>query len=169
MHEVAVTAADFQLWAEVARERWSEPRYARSLRDRTAFADEGDGFNGWEWLIPIIRNSHSSIFEHLGKAVLVVDEPSTLENYLGEVYENLAARYQEIDQADDIALTPEELYLPIEELRTLIQAQQRIELRTLGRAAAELDQDLALDAEAPRVQIGRGRGTQATHLSVSNC
>ena len=158
MHEVAVTAADFQLWAEVARERWSEPRYARSLRDRTTFADEGDGFNGWEWLIPIIRNSHSSIFEHLGKAVLVVDEPSILENYLGEVYENLAARYQEIDQADDIALTPEELYLPIEELRTLIQAQQRIELRTLGRAAAELDHDLALDAEAPRVQIGRGRG-----------
>ena len=33
-----------------------------------------------------------------------------------------------------------------------------MELRTLGRAAAELDQDLALEAEAPKVQIGRGRG-----------
>src|SRR6185369_17409569 len=67
-------------------------------------------------------------------------------------------RYHEIDQADDIALTPEELYLSIEQLQRLIQSQQRVELRTLGRAAAQLDQDLALDAEAPKVQIGRGRG-----------
>jgi transcription-repair coupling factor (superfamily II helicase) len=158
MHELAVTPVDFQLWAEAARERWSDDRYARSLRDRTAFADEGDAFAGWEWLMPIVRNSNSNIFEHLGETVFVVDEPSAIEGYLGEVYENLSLRYREIDQADDIALTPEELYLPIEELRNLIQMRQRLELRTLGRAAAELDQDLALEAEAPKVQIGRSRG-----------
>ena len=109
-------------------------------------------------MVPIVRNSNSNIFDHLNQAVLVVDEPGAIETYLGEVYENLAARYHEIDQADDIALTPEELYLSIEQLRTLVQSQQRVELRTLGRAAAELDQDLALEAEAPKVQIGRGRG-----------
>jgi transcription-repair coupling factor (superfamily II helicase) len=158
MHELAVNPADFQLWAEAARERWSDDRYARSLRDRTVFADEGEAFAGWEWLIPIIRNADSSIFDHLKQAVLVVDEPGTIETYLGEVYENLEARYREIDQADDIALTPEELYLSIEELQTLTRGQQRVELRTLGRAASELDQDLALDAEAPKVQIGRSRG-----------
>jgi transcription-repair coupling factor (superfamily II helicase) len=158
MHECSVTPVDFQLWGEAARERWSDDRYARSLRDRTSFADEGEAFAGWEWLIPLIRNSNSNIFDHLNQAVLVVDEPGAIETYLGEVYENLAARYHEIDQADDIALTPEELYLSIEQLQILIQSQQRVELRTLGRAAAELDQDLALEAEAPKVQIGRGRG-----------
>jgi transcription-repair coupling factor (superfamily II helicase) len=158
MHEYAVNAVDFQIWAEAARERWMDPRYARSLRDRTAFADEGEAFTGWEWLIPIIRNVNSTMFDHLGDCVFVVDEPSSIETYLGEVYDNLAERYAEIDQADDIALPPDEIYLPVEELRTLIQGQQRVELRTLGRAAAELDQDLALDAEAPKVQIGRARG-----------
>ena len=158
MQELSVTATDFQLWAEAARERWNDDRYARALRDRTAFADEGEAFSGWEWLIPIIRNANSSIFDHLGNCVLVVDEPSSIETYLGEVFENLSDRYREIDQADDIALPPEELYLPVEELRRLIQARQRIELRTLGRAAAELDQNLALEAEAPKVQIGRSRG-----------
>jgi len=158
MHEFPVTPTDFQFWAEAARERWSDDRYSRSLRDRTAFADEGEAFAGWEWLLPIVRNSNSNIFDHLSQAVLVVDEPGAIETYLGEVYENLTARYLEIDQADDIALTPEELYLSIEQLQTLIQSQQRVELRTLGRAAAELDQDLALEAEAPKVQIGRGRG-----------
>jgi transcription-repair coupling factor (superfamily II helicase) len=158
MHELAVTAADFQLWAVAARERWSDDRYARSLRDRTAFADEGEAFAGWEWLLPIVRNSSSSIFEHLGDTVLIVDEPSAIETYLGEVFENLASRYREIDQADDIALSPEQLYLTGEELRTLVQSRPRIELRTLGRAASELDHELALETEAPRVQLGRTRG-----------
>jgi len=158
MHEFAITPVDFQLWSEGARERWSDPRFARSLRDRTAFSDEGEAFAGWEWLIPITMNCESSVFEHLGDAVLVIDEPAGVESYLSEFYERLAARYREIDQADDIALTPEELFLTPEQLREFIPARQRIELRTLGRAAAETDLDLALDAEAPQVQLGRTRG-----------
>ena len=158
MHEFAITPVDFQLWSEGARERWSDPRFARSLRDRTAFSDEGEAFAGWEWLIPITMNCESSVFEHLGDAVLVIDEPAGVESYLSEFYERLAARYREIDQADDIALTPEELFLTPEQLREFMPARQRIELRTLGRAAAETDLDLALDAEAPQVQLGRTRG-----------
>lgn len=161
MHEFAVTARDFSDWSRAARERWKDERFARALRDRTAFADEGEAFAGWEWLISVVKESTSNIFDHLGDVVLVIDEPSSIESYLSEVYEGLAERYEEIDEADDIALSPEELYLSVEELRALIAARQRVELRTLGRAAAEVDHELALDAEAPRVQIGKGRGTRA--------
>ena len=160
MHELSVNSQDFQLWAEAARERWTDDRYARSLRDRTAFANEGEAFAGWEWLIPIIKDCNSNIFEHLKDAVLVVDEPGGIESYLSDDYDELSRRYKEIDQADDIALPPEDLYLSVEELRTLIGARQRVELRTLGRAAAEVDQEISLDAEAPKVQIGRGRSTR---------
>ncbi len=160
MQELAVTARDFKAWAEGARKRWSDERYVRSLRDRTAFADEGEAFAGWEWLIPITTNCTSSIFDHLGEAVLIVDEPSGIESYLSDVYEGLAERYREIDQADDIAVAPEELYLTVAELRHLISVRQRLELRTLGRAAAETDQNIALEAEAPKVQLGRNRGTR---------
>ena len=158
MNEFAVTAVDFQLWSEAARERWRDLRFARSLRDRTAFADEGEAFQGWEWLIPIAMNCDSSVFDHLGDAVLIVDEPAGVESYLSEFYERLSDRYAEIDQADDIALTPDELFLTAEELRRIIPQRQRVELRTLGRAAAEFDLNLALDAEAPQVQLGRARG-----------
>jgi transcription-repair coupling factor (superfamily II helicase) len=160
MREYAVNAVDFQLWSEAARERWADERYARSLRDRTAFADEGEAFVGWEWLLPITMDCCSSVFEHLGDVVLVIDEPSGIEAYLSEFYERLSDRYREIDEADDIALTPEELFLTAEELRELIPAHQRVELRTLGRVAAETDMDLALEAEAPSVQLGRARGTR---------
>jgi len=157
MRELSVTPTDFQIWSEGARERWADERFNRSLRDRTAFADEGEAFGGWEWLIALTTDSTSTVFDHLKDVVLVVDEPSAIESYIGVFYERLSERYAEIDQADDIALTPEELFLNGEQLRALIQARQRVELRALGRVAAETDLNLQLDAEEPTVQLGRQR------------
>ena len=108
--------------------------------------------------MPIVRERSSTIFDYLKDAVLVVDEPGSVETYLGEVYQTLAERYEETDAVDDLALRPDELYLPAEDLRAKIDARQRVELRVLGRAAAELDQGIALDAESPKVQIGKVRG-----------
>ena len=157
MRELAVNSGDFSLWAEAARERWSDPRYSRALRDRTSFADEGEGFNGWEWLMPLVLNSDATVFDYLKDTVFVIDEPSAVETYLSDVYQGLQERFEETDAADDIALRPEELYLNVTKARELISSRQRIELRTLGRAAAETDQALALDTEQPKVQFGRNR------------
>jgi transcription-repair coupling factor (superfamily II helicase) len=160
MREVVVRSQDFTLWAGVARERWSDERHARALRDRTVFADEGENFAGWEWLLPLVREREGTVFDYLHDAVLVVDEPSSIELYLGEVYQALNDRYEETDAVDDIALRPEELYLSPEKLRARIDAMQRVELRLLGRAAAELDQAVSLDAEAPKIQLGRARSVR---------
>ncbi|MBC8032083.1 MAG: transcription-repair coupling factor [Pyrinomonadaceae bacterium] len=160
MRELTVHGDDFRLWAMAARERWSDERYARALRDRTEFAEEGEAFAGWEWLMPIVRERSATIFDYLKDAVLVVDEPSALDSYLGEAYQTLADRNAETDDADDIAVRPEELYLTAEELRAKLNERQRIELRMLGRAAAELDQGVGLDAEAPKIQLGRTRSVR---------
>lgn len=158
MREIAVTDRDFRLWADRARDHWANERYARALRDRTEFAEEGEPFAGWEWLISLVQEMRSTIFDYLTDTVLVIDEPTGIESYLGEVYQSLEERYAEIEAADEIALRPAELYLTPEELRARLDAVQRVEIRTLGRAAAEVDQALVLEAEAPKVQIGRGRG-----------
>src|SRR6185503_12729041 len=160
MREALVRSQDFSAWADAARERWSDARYARALRDRTIFADERESFAGWEWLMPIIKPRTGSIFDYLQDAVLVIDEPSSVETYLGEVFQTLADRYAQTDAVDDIAVRPEELYLSVEELRAKLDSKQRVELRVLGRAAAEIDQAVALDAEAPKVQLGRTRAVR---------
>jgi transcription-repair coupling factor (superfamily II helicase) len=160
MREVVVRSQDFSDWAVAARARWSDARYGRALRDRTAFADEGETFAGWEWLLPVVRERSGSVFDYLQDAVLIIDEPSSVDSYLGEVYQTLADRYAETDAADDIAVKPEELYLSVEELHSKLDERQRIELRVLGRAAAKLDQAVALDAEAPKVQLGRVRSVR---------
>ncbi|HYP52462.1 MAG TPA: hypothetical protein VEQ42_02920, partial [Pyrinomonadaceae bacterium] len=95
MRELSVGAEDFRLWAELARERWAEERYARALRDRTVYAEEGETFAGWEWLIPLVRDTRASAFDYLGDAVLVVDEPGGVESFLTQTYETLAARFDE--------------------------------------------------------------------------
>jgi transcription-repair coupling factor (superfamily II helicase) len=157
MRELSVKSEDFHEWAERARTRWSDERYARALRDRTMYADEGEEFTGWEWLMSLVRERHASVFDYLKDAVLVLDEPSAVETYLGSVYETLAARYAETESADELGLRPEELYLTAEELRARLAGIQRLELRALGRSAAVVDQQFALGAEQPEITLGRAR------------
>jgi transcription-repair coupling factor (superfamily II helicase) len=157
MRELIVRPPDFREWAARARVRWQEPRFARSLRDRTVFADEGEDFPGWEWLIPIVRERSAAIFDYLKDTVLVIDEPIAVENFLTEAFQIIEQRYGETDAADDLGLRPDELYLTPDELRSAIEAMQRIEVRALGRTAARLDQEIALDAEQPKISVGKDR------------
>src|SRR5258706_455422 len=157
MRELAVRPSDFHEWAARARVRWREPRFARSLRDRTVFADEGEDFPGWEWLISLVHQRSASVFDYLRDAVLVVDEPVSVENFLASAFQTLEDRFAETDVADDLGLSVPELYLTVEELRGGIGAMQRIELRTLGRTTTKIDQELALDAEQPKISVGKER------------
>jgi len=157
MRELSVNAGDFRDWATLARVRWADNRFARSLRDRTVFADEGEDFPGWEWLISLLHENTSQAFEYLQDAVLIVDEPVSVENYLASAFQIVADRYAQTEAVDDLGLSPQELYLTAEELRAGVEAMQRIELRTLGRTATNVDQEIALDAEAPKVSVGKER------------
>jgi transcription-repair coupling factor (superfamily II helicase) len=157
MRELSVNAGDFRDWATLARVRWADSRFARSLRDRTVFADEGEDFPGWEWLISLLHENTSNAFEYLKDAVLIVDEPVATENYLTSAFQIVAERYAQTEAVDDLGLSPHELYLTAEELRAGIDAMQRVELRTLGRTATKVDQEIALDAEAPKFSVGKER------------
>jgi transcription-repair coupling factor (superfamily II helicase) len=157
MRELAVSSRDFREWAARARVRWRDERFARSLRDRTVFADEGEDFPGWEWLISLVHERNAGVFEYLKDAVLVVDEPVAVENYLASAFQTLEERYADTDAVDDLGLAPHELYLTVEELRGGIDAMQRVEMRALGRTAAKMDQEIALDAEQPKVSLGKER------------
>ena len=161
MREYAVGADDFRLWAEAARERFGAERYARALKDRTVFAAEGETFTGWEWLISLVHPTPADAFDYLRDTVLVVDEPAGLEGFLGHLYETLDARHAELEAADEISLRPEELYLTGAELRARIEQMARVELRTLGRAAAVVDERFAGESEEPAVQLGRARAKAA--------
>jgi len=157
MRELIVTTRDFREWASHARMRWRDERFARSLRDRTVFADEGEEFPGWEWLISLIREQHATVFDYLKDAVLVIDEPVAVEEFLATAFQTVEQRFAETDAADDLGLRPDELYLTADELRSQIDQRQRVEMRALGRTATKFDQEIALDAEQPKISVGKER------------
>ena len=147
MREFCASPKDFKDWAFFARERFSDERFARNLKDRTDFADEGETFSGWEFLIALTMPRRTSLFEYLSDAVFVIDEPAVVEQTLANFYETLARRYREVSEADDIALEPQELFLTPEELREFLDKNQRLELRALGTIAAKTDEEFKWSAD----------------------
>jgi transcription-repair coupling factor (superfamily II helicase) len=144
MREFCANEKDFKDWAFFARDRFADEKFQRNLKDRTDFADEGETFSGWEFLISLINPRKSNLFDYLPETIFVVDEPTVIEQALAQLYENLANRYAETQAADDIALAPEELFLSAEQLRDCLSRNRRIELRALGLAAAETDEEFQI-------------------------
>jgi transcription-repair coupling factor (superfamily II helicase) len=140
MREFSATAKDFRDWSFFASSRFSDEKFARALKDRTQFADEGEDFAGWEFLFPLVNPRESNVFDFLENYILVIDEPALVEQTLSVFYENLDNRFAEITETGEIGLEPRELFLSGEELRGKFETAQRAELRALGRSAAATDE-----------------------------
>jgi transcription-repair coupling factor (superfamily II helicase) len=145
MRDERAAAADFRRWAKLARERWGAERYERALRDRTAFADEGEEFRGWEYLMPLARPLTASVFDYLRDTTLVVDEPSEVEKQIRSTLEDLRRGYERAEAVDELALEPDNLFLAPDELRDRIGKLRRLELRLLGSAALTFEEELATE------------------------
>ncbi len=145
MREVAVRREEFVTWAEAARKRWTDERFRRDLRERLAHAERGEAFEGWEFLLPLTRPLRSSAFDYFRDAVLVIDEPAEIEKRAAELYLQLANRYRQADEEGSLSLSPDELFLSADQLRTRLDASLRVELRLLGREAASTDEQFHIE------------------------
>jgi transcription-repair coupling factor (superfamily II helicase) len=145
MRDERASANDFRQWAKLAREHWSDERYERALRDRTAFADEGEEFRGWEYLMPLARPLTASVFDYLRDTALVVDEPAEVEKQVRSTLEELHCGYERAEAVDELALAPDKLFLTPDEMREQIGRLSRVELRLLGSAALAFEEELSTE------------------------
>ena len=151
MREFAASPQDLKDWTFFAREAFSDERFARNLKDRTDFADEGESFSGWEFQLPLVKPLNGTVFDYLGDAVLVIDEPAMVEHTLSSFYENLQVRYSETIEVGDVALPPEKLFVDSESLREKLERFRRVELRALGRTAAKTDEEFHFEGSDPDI------------------
>lgn len=145
MRDERATASDFREWAKHARERWQDDRYERALRDRTVFANEGEEFPGWEYLLPLLRPLSATVFDYLRDSVLVVDEPAEVEKQLRSLLDELQHGYERTERTDELGLPPEQLFLTPDELRTQLENVPRVELHLLGAAALARQEELVTE------------------------
>jgi transcription-repair coupling factor (superfamily II helicase) len=148
MRELSVRREEFMSWAEAAQAHWTDERFRRDLRARLAHAERGEPFPGWEYLIPLTRSLKSSAFDYFKDAALVIDEPVEIEKRASDLYRYLADRFSQADDAGELSLPPEKLFLTPDELRAKFDSQARIELRLLGRDAASTDEQFRIDGLA---------------------
>ena len=154
MREFAASVQDFKDWSFFARERFADDKFARNLRDRTDFADEGESFSGWEFLISLSKPLTSSVFDHLPDCIFVIDEPSTIEHSLAGFYEHQNANFQTITESGEVGLRPDELFLKPEELRSKLEKTTSLEMRALGRTAAKTDEQFQIGSEPGAIATG---------------
>ena len=145
MRDERAGAEDFRHWAKIAREHWSDERYDRTLRDRLVFADEGEEFQGWEYLMPLTRPLEATVFDYLRDAILIIDEPAEVEKTIRSTIEELQKSYERTEEADELGLPPSNLFLTPDELRERIGQSQRIELRLLGSSALAFDEEISTE------------------------
>lgn len=143
MRELSVRRDEFMSWAEAAADHWEDERFRRDLRSRLAHAERGEPFPGWEYLIPLTRPLISSAFDYFKDAILVIDEPVEIEKRASDLYRYLGDRFALADDAGELSLPPDRLFLTVEELRSRFEAATRIELRLLGRDAAATDEQFS--------------------------
>ena len=146
MRELSVRREEFMSWAEAAESHWTDDRYRRDMRSRLAHAERGEPFPGWEYLLPLTRPLTASPFEYFKDAVIVIDEPVEIEKRAADLYQYLDDRFAVADDAGELALPPEKLFLTVDELRQQFDAASRIELRLLGRDAAATDERFRIDS-----------------------
>jgi transcription-repair coupling factor (superfamily II helicase) len=144
MREFAATADDFKIWSELAYEKFTDEKFKRNLKDRTEFADQGESFSGWEFLMPLVNDAEAGIFDYLEDYLLIIDEPTVIEQHLTDFYERLQSHYEEIIEHGEIGLEPFELFLEPKMLRETLEKNQRLELRSLGKIAAATDEIFAI-------------------------
>ncbi len=154
MREFPVSIQDLKDWAFFARERFADARFARNLKDRTDFADEGETFSGWEFLIPLAKPLGATVFDHLPDCVFVIDEPTAVEHSLTGLYEHVNDNFDAITQSGEVGLESKELFLTPEELRTKLEKNRSLELRALGRTAAGTNEEFQIRSEPGAVATG---------------
>jgi len=143
LRELSVRREEFMSWAEAAQRHFEDDRFRRDLRIRLAHAERGEPFPGWEYLIPLTRPLTSSAFDYFNDAILVIDEPVEIEKRAADLYRYLGARFSLADDAGELALPPDKLFLTAVELRTRLEPSTRVELRLLGRDAAATDEQFS--------------------------
>ncbi|HEX6126775.1 MAG TPA: transcription-repair coupling factor, partial [Pyrinomonadaceae bacterium] len=153
MREFYATPQDMKDWAFFAADRFPDERFARNLKDRTDFAEEGETFSGWEFLIALTKPPTGTVFDYLGDSVFVIDEPSLTEQTLAAFYDQTREHFEQTIEAGDIALEPRDLFLTPDELQTKLESGRRVELRALGKTAAKTDEEFALGT-ASAIQRG---------------
>lgn len=143
MRTQAIRPNDLKRLSLRLQKQFVQEQYKDELQRVTERASAGKFFDGWEYLMPLVTEPSSSIFDYLKNPLVVVDEPSEIEEILEQFYKKMDERYQTCQESGILALEPSRFFMNAESLKMRLGHRQRIELRSLGLDSLKTDEEFA--------------------------
>lgn len=143
MRTQAIRPTDLKRLSLKLQKHFAQDQYRDELQRVTERASLGEFFDGWEYLMPLVTEPSSSIFDYLKNPLIVVDEPSEIEEILEHFYKKMDKRYETCQESGILALEPSRFFMSAESLKMRLGHRQRIELRSLGVESLKTDDEFA--------------------------
>jgi len=118
----------------------NEDDTARSMAIEAAAAGGVSVFPGWEFFAPV-AGAESSLLRLAPRTTLFIDEPAMVRNQIDRWWNKVQQRHDRSGMGS--LITPEDIYLPPDQLQTLLDAQTGLDLDQLGSVDV-LEEDLTL-------------------------
>ena len=124
MREVVVGKREVARWHEKAPLHWNEVRFAEALKEKLQFTANGELFNGFEYLLPlVVDNTHQSL-EFLPEAKIILTRPTKFFAEAGKLQSNRHDNFTERHAGGELALPPERLFFDKADLDEWLQARK---------------------------------------------
>jgi len=124
MREMCPSPEQVEEWHRTAPEHWNEIRFAEQLSEMRQFTENGELFNGFEFLFPLVSPLTSGILDFLhskgGAPRLILNEPDELESIVKQVWTRARESHQDCDLEGTLSLSPESFYFTADELKQVL-------------------------------------------------
>ena len=144
MRELSVTARDISRWHREAPNHWSEVRFAQALEEKLQFTVNGELFNGFEALFPLVVPTRHHLLDFVqaegrSSPTLVLSEWDELRDEHTKIGERWEESYRERTEDGDLVLPPDRLYWSAEVVESWTKKCPSFYLSRLfqGREAVE--------------------------------
>lgn len=138
--EWVVTEREIQRWHEQAPEYWNEVRFAQALEEKRQFTENGELFNGFEYLLPLVLNTSASLLDYFREPEslqLVLPEPEEWLESWSQMEASWQQSFQERHQDGELVLPPEKLFFPKSWLTGQLARRPVFYLKELALAGEE--------------------------------
>jgi transcription-repair coupling factor (superfamily II helicase) len=143
MREICVSKAEIADWHRSAPEYWNQVQFARALEQHMQFTENGELFNGFEFLFPLVLDTSYSIFDYLSSGPdgfsLIVTEPDEVFSEGDRLWERAKAGYEDSWLDGALALPPDRLLFSPEWLRKQLKEQRVFQVEKFARERTEVE------------------------------
>jgi transcription-repair coupling factor (superfamily II helicase) len=132
MQDVVTTREMLRQWGQDARARWESDQFSKDLSEKLTFADSGEFFTGAQFVMPLSQALEATIFDYADPCMVVLDEPEIIQETYQAFFSTLQERYEQTESTGGVALPPQNLFLPPDELEGRRAKQRGVQLEEMG-------------------------------------